>query len=156
MRYLIFIIVLSTFSFLQSCRERNCHKGKNFSIKIKYSSVYEYPAIYHLTEDAMIVKGVNSKDRKEKILYKRELKVEESDSIYNFLKTLSFDTLQATYDNTSFFDGTEEVFNIQVDGLRPCKVLVYMTHSRITDTLTNLMQTLVLSKKFQKPWEWRN
>lgn len=124
--------------------------GKSFSLSIEYSSPWAYPTKYILTQNSIIVNGVSKRsDKQTKNVYKRILKKNESDSIYTFLKSIVYDTLKDSYQNPNFFDGTDVIFKISGEKLKSKKVLVYMSSTKVTDTLEHLIQREVLINKFK-------
>ncbi|MFT4019363.1 MAG: hypothetical protein QM668_20530 [Agriterribacter sp.] len=145
---LIIVLFLITASFLMfACKTDG---RKSFSLSIEYSSPWAYPTKYTLTQNSIIVNGVSKRsDRQIKEVYKRALTKNESDSIYTFLKSISYDTLKDRYQNPNFFDGTNIILKISGEELKSKKVLVYMRSTKITDTLQHLVQGQVLTDKYK-------
>ena len=126
---------------------------KSFSLSLEYSSPWAYPTKYTLTQNSITVNGVLQRsDKQTKDVYKRELTKNESDSIYNFLKSVTYDTLKESYQNPNFFDGTDIIFMISGEQHKSKKVLVYMRSTKVTDTLEFLVQGQVLTTKYK----WNN
>ena len=150
MRLLKILVLLATCFLTFNCKSDG---RKSFSISIAYSSPWAYSTKYSLTQNSIIVNGTEKRsDRKSKDVYKRLLTQTESDSIYNFLKLLSYDTLKDSYQNPNYYDGTDIVFKINGQQLTSKKILVYMCSTQITDTLESLVQRLVLQDKYK----WKN
>ncbi|QEC68778.1 hypothetical protein FRZ67_16235 [Panacibacter ginsenosidivorans] len=147
MRLLINLFLLAISFLTFSCKTNS---RKSFSISIEYSSPWAYPTKYNLTQNSIIVNGTEKRsDRHTKDVYKRLLTQAESDSIYNFLKSISYDTLKDSYQNPNFYDGTGIIIKINGQQLKSKKVLVYMCSTHMTDTLQNLMQRQVLNNKYK-------
>ena len=144
----ITILFLLTVCFMTfSCKTDG---RKSFSLTIEYSSPWAYPTKYTLTQNSIIVNGVSKRnDRQTKDVYQRKLTKNESDSIYTFLKSITYDTLKDSYQNPNFFDGTDIIFKISGEQLKSKKVLVYMRSTKVTDTLQHLMQRQVLNNKYK-------
>lgn len=144
-KIILFLLALSFLTF--SCKTDG---RKSFSLSIEYSSPWAYPTKYTLTQNSIVVNGVSKRsDREPKVVYKRLLTKNESDSIYSFLKSITYDTLKDSYQNPNFYDGTDIIFKINGERLKSKKVLVYMRSTKVTDTLQHLVQSQVLTAKYK-------
>lgn len=128
----------------------NTNHRKSFTLSVEYFSPWTYPTKYTLSQNAITVHGVSKKgDPRIMLAYVRLLNQKESDSIYMFLKSLYYDTLQKRYNNEHFFDGTTTVISISGENLKSKKTIVYMRSTKITDTLEKLAQGQVLVRKYK-------
>jgi len=142
------LLLLAVFSMLPGCMSDG---RKSFSLSIVYSSPWGFPLKYQLTQQSIIVNKISDKNGKVvKEVYIRYLKKGESDSIYNFLRSIPYDTLKKSYENLSYFDGIDKIIAIRGKKMPSKRVLVYMCATRITDTLESLVQNLVLTEGFKR------
>ncbi|NNV57688.1 hypothetical protein [Limnovirga soli] len=116
---------------------------------MEYSS-WGYSTKYCLTQDSILLKvNKNVVEKKMEDLYSRALTKKESVKIYQFLTSLSYDTLKDEYIKQGIYDATDIRVQLYGDGLHSKNVLLYISTTAITDTIEKLVQRHILDTNFQ-------
>ena len=127
---------------------------KDFVIEITFIDWLNQPFVkYTLNKKSITVETSGYEDFKiiKEVLYKRNISLSTSDSIYTFLSSLKIDTAKANCDNL-VLDGLYKTYYVEGYGLG--KTLI-KTHSCITSSAAKL-QRLVESQIKNNKYKYEN
>lgn len=115
---------------------------KKFTVRMDCFSSWGFPYIYKLTERGLYIYAdsqVNPAFTAFKEVYMKALSSHESDSIYHYLRTVPYDTLQHVYERR-LLDGSMIRVNISGYKLKSRQIELYNTTTDITSDFYHLIK----------------
>lgn len=112
---------------------------KKFTVRLSCYSPWGFPIEYKLTERGLLILSdtqSNAAFSAYKEIYKKELTATESDSIYQYLRSTPYDTLNSVY-GQNILDGTTIWINLAGYKLKSKQIEI---HGSSTDIILDIMK----------------
>ncbi len=122
------------------------HPGrKKFTVRLNCYSPWGFPVEYKLTERGLLILSDTQTNAAFSVyneIYRKDISATASDSIYQYLNSTPYDTLESEY-GQNILDGTTRIINLSGYQLKSKQIIIHGPSTDITYDILEIVDNLI-------------